>query len=75
LGLVAGVIGVLLGWGGAAFGGMILDSLGWGFLAPVFPLYLFGGLILFAVVTGAVSGAIPAWKASRTNIVDALRYE
>lgn len=75
LGLIAGVIGVLLGWGMSSFGGMVLDSLGWGFLAPVFPLYLFGGLILFAVVTGAVSGAIPAWVASKTNIVDALRYE
>ena len=28
-----------------------------------------------AVVTGAISGAIPAWKASKTNTVDALHYE
>ncbi|MBS3088040.1 ABC transporter permease [Candidatus Pacearchaeota archaeon] len=89
LGFVAGVIGVLLGWGAAALGGYILDKGfylvlfgrefgfggGWGFLAPVFPGYLFGGLIVFAVLTGAISGAIPAWNASRTNIVDALRYE
>ncbi|MBU3924129.1 MAG: ABC transporter permease [Nanoarchaeota archaeon] len=75
LGLVAGGVGVLLGWGLAAFGGMVLDNLGWGFLAPVFPYYLFVGLISFAVITGALSGAIPAWKASRINIVDALRYE
>jgi putative ABC transport system permease protein len=75
LGLIAGVIGVLLGWGSAAFGGMILDNLGWGFLSPIFPWYLFGSLICFAVLTGAVSGAIPAWNASRANIVDALRYE
>jgi len=75
LGAVAGVIGVLLGWGAASLGGMVLDNLGWGFLAPVFPGYLFGGLITFAVLTGAISGAIPAWNASKTNIVDALRYE
>jgi putative ABC transport system permease protein len=75
LGLVAGVIGVLLGWGAASLGGMILDDLGWGFLAPVFPEYLFIGCIVFAVLTGAISGAIPAWNASKTNIVDALRYE
>jgi putative ABC transport system permease protein len=75
LGLVSGVIGVLLGWGSAYTGGVILDNLGWGFLAPVFPSYLFAGLIVFAVLTGAISGAIPAWRASRTNIVDALRYE
>ncbi len=75
LGLVAGVIGVLLGWGAASLAGIVLDNMGWGFLAPVFPSYLFGGLIAFAILTGAVSGAIPAWSASKTNIVDALRYE
>ncbi len=75
LGAVAGVIGVLLGWGAAYGGGVVLDNLGWGFLAPVFPFYLFIGLILFAILTGAISGAIPAWNASKTNIVDALRYE
>ena len=75
LGLVAGVIGVLLGWGLSSMWGVILDNLGWGFLAPAFPISLFVGLILFAVVTGAISGAIPAWNASKTNIVDALRYE
>ena len=75
LGLVAGVIGVSLGWGAAYVGGVVLDNLGWGFLAPVFPSYLFISLIVFAVLTGAISGAIPAWSASKTNIVDALRYE
>lgn len=75
LGFIAGVIGVLLGWGGAYLGGVVLDNLGWGFLSPVFPSYLFVGLVLFAVLTGAISGAIPAWNASKTNIVDALRYE
>lgn len=75
LGFVAGVIGVLLGWGGAYVGGVVLDNLGWGFLSPVFPIYLFVGLILFAIFTGAVSGAVPAWNASKTNIVRALRYE
>jgi len=75
LGLVAGAVGVLLGWGASYTGGVILDNLGWGFLAPVFPSYLFVSLIAFAVLTGAISGAIPAWNASKTNIVDALRYE
>lgn len=75
LGFIAGVIGVLLGWGLATFGGVVLENLGWGFLSPLFPAYLFFGLILFAVITGAISGAIPAWQASKTNIVDALRYE
>ena len=75
LGLIAGVIGVLLGWGAAYTGGVILDNLGWGFLSPAFPPYLFAGCIAFAVLTGALSGVIPAMRASRINVVDALRYE
>ena len=75
LGLVAGVLGVAVGWALSAFAGSVLNSLGWGFLSPAFPTLLFVGCIVFATVTGAISGAIPAWKASKTNIVDALRYE
>jgi|TARA_Y100000310_G_scaffold156912_1_gene156325 putative ABC transport system permease protein len=75
LGLIAGVVGVGLGWGASALGESILDSLGWGFLAPAFPIELFVGLILFATITGAISGVFPAYRASKTNIVDALRYE
>ena len=66
LGFVAGTIGVLA---------VILDDLGYGFLSPHYSWHLFGGLILFATLTGAVSGMIPAWRASRINAVDALRYE
>ena len=75
LGFIAGVIGVLIGYLLAYFGGIILDDLGWGFLSPTFPISLFIGCVLFAVITGAVSGVIPAIRASRINTVDALRYE
>ncbi len=75
LGFIAGVLGVLVGWALSAFAGNVLNNLGWGFLSPAFPASLFIGCILFATITGAVSGAIPAWQASKTNIVDALRYE
>ena len=75
LGLVAGILGVLLGWFLSSVGGTILTNLGWGFLQPYYDYYLFGGCVLFAVVTGAVSGVLPAMKASRINIVNALRYE
>lgn len=79
LGLIAGIIGVLLGWGLASFGGYILDVLGWGFLSPRFSFLFTGDIFiyctLFAIITGAVSGVIPALNASKTNIVDALRYE
>jgi len=75
LGLIAGLLGVLLGWGLSYYGGVLLIALGWRLLTPVFPPSLFLGLILFAVLTGAVSGIIPAWKASKINTADALRWE
>jgi ABC-type antimicrobial peptide transport system permease subunit len=49
--------------------------LGWSFLKPYYSFWLFFGCILFAVVTGAISGVIPAIKASRISTVKALRYE
>ena len=75
LGFIAGVIGVLLGWIISLLAGSILASLGWSFLSPYFSYELFIGLILFATITGAISGVIPALTASKTNTVDALRYE
>jgi len=75
LGFIAGVIGVVIGFTISYIGGALLESLGWGFLSPAFPPSLFIGCILFAVITGAVSGVIPAMRASKINVVDALRYE
>jgi len=75
LGFVAGVIGVLAGWAATDFGATLLDGLGYGFLRPHYSWVLFAGLILFATLTGAISGMIPAWRASKINAVDALRYE
>ncbi|NCN86866.1 ABC transporter permease [archaeon] len=75
LGFVAGILGVLLGWGATSLAKMILLSLGWGFLSPLYSVELFLGCVLFATVTGAISGIMPAIKASRINTVDALRYE
>mgnify|MGYP003963509631 CR=1 FL=1 len=75
LGFVAGVIGVIVGWGATNLGAGILDNLGYGFLSPHYSWHLFLGCILFATLTGAISGMIPAWRASKINTVDALRYE
>ncbi len=96
LGFIAGSIGVALGLGFSELSRILLDFIGYGFLAPSYSGFtsllgnkLFGAsistgffqydlfvfCILFATITGALSGAIPAWRASRTNIVDALRYE
>lgn len=75
LGFVSGVIGVLIGYGITEFAGNLLLNLGYGFLQPYYSFWLFAGCILFATITGAISGVLPAIKASKTNVVDALRYE
>lgn len=75
LGFIAGVIGVILGFIFSYIAGKVLIDLGYGFLQPVFPWQLFVGCVLFATITGAISGTIPAWNASRINPVEALRYE
>lgn len=75
LGLTGGIIGVILGFAISSLAKSILVSLGWSFLSPVFPWYLFAGCIAFATLTGALSGAYPAWQASNVRPVDALRYE
>jgi len=75
LGFIAGALGVLLGWILAYVGGIILVEIGYSFLQPYFSVWTFVGCVAFATLTGAISGALPALRASKTNPVDALRYE
>jgi putative ABC transport system permease protein len=75
LGLIAGVLGIAAGFLITYTAKLLLISLGWSFLAPLYNLWLFTGCIAFAVITGAISGVAPAIRASRINPVDALRYE
>jgi putative ABC transport system permease protein len=75
LGFISGVLGVAIGFALTDLGGNILSGMGWGFLRPYYSIELFAGCILFATITGAVSGVFPAVNASRTNPVEALRYE
>ena len=76
LGLVGGIIGVVFGFGIAQFIEFVgTKQLGLAILQVSTPLYLFVGSLAFAFLTGAVSGALPAWQASKTNPVEALRYE
>ena len=75
LGFVGGVIGVTLGFILTSITGAFLNSLGWSFLSPAYSWSLFAGCILFATLTGAISGALPAYRASKIRPVDALRYE
>lgn len=75
LGFVAGIFGTFIGFTMTFLAASLLDSLGWGFLKPHYSWHLFVGCILFATVTGALSGIIPAWRASKIRPVQALRYE
>jgi len=75
LGFVAGVIGITLGFIITYIAGTLLDSWGWGFLSPHYSWQLFLGCILFATLTGAISGIVPAWRASKIRPVNALHYE
>jgi len=75
LGFIAGIIGVGLGWMLTSIASAVLENIGWSFLKPYYSWSLFLGLIAFATITGAVSGALPARQASRIKPVDALRYE
>ncbi len=75
LGFVAGVLGVFVGWLLTIIAKQILINVGYGFLSPYYSFWIFFGCILFAVLTGAISGVIPAIIASKTNPIEALRYE
>lgn len=76
LGLVGGIIGVIFGFGIAQFIEFVgTKQLGLAILQVSTPLYLFVGSLAFAFLIGAVSGALPAWQASKTNPVEALRHE
>ncbi len=76
LGLVGGIAGVILGW--AISKGLeifAVRSLGTTLLQTETPIFLFAGCLAFAFAAGAIFGSIPAMKASKSRVVDALRYE
>lgn len=76
LGLTGGVIGVLLGMGiGKIIEYIAVYQLNTTLLRVVFPTYLIVGCLVFAFLVGAISGTLPAYRASRIKTVDALRYE
>ncbi len=75
LGILAGTLGVILGYIITYIAGKVLAGIGWSFLAPYYSPWLFIGCILFAGITGLISGVFPAFHASKINTVDALRYE
>jgi len=76
MGLIGGVLGLVLGSVLSLFGTRLLGpSLGVGSFSPVIDAGLIGSVLAFSFVLGALSGAWPAWRASRLNPVDALAAE
>lgn len=75
LGFVAGIVGVIVGASFSYMSMVLLKNAGYGFLQPSFTPWLFVGCIVFATITGAISGVFPAINASKINPVEALRYE
>jgi len=76
LGVMGAIIGVILGFGLSNLIEYIVTNLyNTNLLQAAAPLYLIFGCLAFGFVIGAVSGVFPAWQASKTNVVDALRYE
>ena len=75
IGLIGGIFGVLLGTGMALAVGAIAKQAGFALLKIVidYKILLFG--LSFAFVLGMISGALPAYRASKLKPVDALRYE
>ena len=76
LGLVGGIIGVILGIGAVkSIEYIAFQQLGTKLLQAAIPIWLIVVCLLFAFLIGSISGSLPAWQASKTNVVDALRYE
>ncbi len=76
LGVAGGVIGIIIG---AAISKSVElganTAFGPGTITAVFPLWLIVGALVFSFVVGALSGVLPARRASRLRPVEALRYE
>ena len=76
LGLVGGIMGVVLGYGvSKTIEFVAVTQLGTDLLQAAAPLYLIVGSLAFGFLIGTISGTLPAVQASKTNVVDALRYE
>ncbi|PIN93084.1 hypothetical protein COU54_04395 [Candidatus Pacearchaeota archaeon CG10_big_fil_rev_8_21_14_0_10_31_24] len=76
LGLIGGILGVTLGIIiSKSIEYIAIHQLGITLLQAAIPYQLILGCLLFAFLSGALSGILPAYQASRISTVEALRYE
>ncbi len=75
LALIGGLCAVVVGTGVALLAGKMVADAGFGFLTPGLSPELYIGCLLFSVFIGIASGILPAYRASKLNPVDALRYD
>ena len=76
LGLIGGIFGVILGVAvSKSIEYIAIHQLATTLLRAALPLSLIIGCLVFAFLSGAISGIWPAWRASKLKAVDALRYE
>ena len=76
LGIVGAAIGIVLGYGASkTIEYVVTNMYNTNLLQTAAPWYLIVGCLAFGFIIGAVSGILPAWQASKTKVVDALRYE
>ena len=76
LGLVGGLVGVVIGVGISKGVELMANTVvGPGTIYAYYPWQLIVGVLVFSTLTGMLSGALPARRASRLKPVDALREE